>query len=725
MLQQAREKIRQSSGETVKTLPILQQRIASKLPQKPATENQPSIETTDDDVDDEEEEFSYEDEDENQGQEEIKTTSEPNEGNKPVILTSNFILPGKPIPNLEHHYVENPQPNDLSSDISVTNEQEKDNAEDVIDSIAEELVTEKMLEKTTKKIDEQTTKVTSTIKPAHEDPNVEYEYEYVDYEDEPATTEIKFVAKPVTGRAEQTTVNIIDLNNDNNEQQTFIDDTNSPDVTTKTEEKTIKSNESDEQIETSVGPMETSSIRSTTAEEVTTEGSVIVASVQTSRSTSGARYLTFPQFEQEAKKQSLSDSQKDVKKLIKDEDYNNENNSDDSYKSDDLVASDADKSTITKQNVDLTEASHENSDESITDSQSGLESESGIELPQPEIMKTREQKLSSISEKLAHLHEFKEPKPELTTKSIPVVIRKFTPRTTKPPKRPTSSKTFTTTSKEPNLHMDVELASLLPTAKTTTTVKVEHSTPTEKNDVKNFDEIIAKNIQFKEISLGDLLPKDYKPMVENVTKNESNNVANIKFVENIDAILPKDFKPTSTVISTTKAPFRLSTVTEDISKFLPPGFKVPKETIITTTTTKRPLMKTTMDDISKFLPPGFKLPRTTTTTTTEKSQTPHDDSGSSFESVLNKLSFNADIASLLPPGFKANASNDESASSENKDDKSTSTSTVASTGNSSFKLVFPKGFGKRPGVRMTTPRPSHVEGPSPPGINIRKGLPTR
>lgn len=787
MLQQARQKIRESSGETVRT-PAIQQGIVSRAPQKMIIENRPSIETTDDD-DDEDEEFFYEDDEQidAKDEEEIKMTPKPKEDNKPVILTSNFFLPGKPIPKLEqHHEFENHEPNDLSSgDISETNDQQRDNAEDVIDSLPEE-ETERFVEKATKKYlapiatttttttPRTTTTTTAEIakatsatspKPVSLDPNVEYEY-YDDYVDEPTTTttQTKTISKPVTEQEEQTTIHVPEqeaeveeeedeeVDEDESEpigEHSTIENIDEPEVTAKTVEKSIKSIPIDEPIETSVEPIETSvepietsSVSSTGAIEnpsTSTEGYVVVASVQTSRSISGARYLTFPQVEQEEKRQSLSDTQKDVKKLHKDDDYSNENVSDDdssdSSKADDLVKSTEDKSKkmVTTKDEATTATSNDSTEQ--TSEENVAQSKHESDTPNVDVVKSRTHKLSSISEKLAHLHELNEPKPEITTKSVPVVIRKFSPRTTtKAPARKLPS----ITSKKPNFDVDDELASLLPPGfkyrAQSTTPKTEKTTTTEKID-------ILQKIQFKEISLEDLLPKDYKPPTsdsepkadENVTKNEQSDIlSKTKFDDNIVALLPKDYKPPPSS-STTKAPLRLSTVTEDISKFLPPGFKIPKESIVTTTTpasstTNRPQSKTTMDDISKFLPPGYRLPKSTTTTTEKPETTTPNNAGSSDEqqSLLNKLSFNTDISSLLPPSFKANTSDDDSVSREKTDEKPSSTTPSSSGGgNSGFKLVFPKGIGKRPGVRLTTPRPSYAEGPTQPGITIRKGLPTR
>lgn len=690
LLQQARQKIRESSGETVKT-PILTPAIAAK----PVVENQPSVET-----DDDEEEFFYEDEiDGDEKLAETTTTNKPKEENKPVILTSNFFLPGKPLPKLVQQDFETQEPNDLTSDIG----ENQQKPEDVIDSVPEE-DTEPIV--TVKKVEEKAKlkhPATTQAKPVSDDPTIDYVYEYEDYTDEP-TTDTKTIQKPTTEEEEQTTIA-------DDEQSTVEYERKESDVTVRSEVKEIKevkstkSSTSSTQIETSVEPVETSSVSSTTemAENAVdaTESYRVVASVQTSRSISGARFLPFPQVEQEEKKQSLSENKNT--KSNNDDDYSQENASDDSHKADDLVDPHGNESA---KEVLSTQSSDENVTEVKNDGD----------------VKTRVHKLSSVSEKLAHLHELNEPKAEVTTKSVPVVIRKFSPRTTKvPPRKPS-----TTTARKLPFGVDDELASLLPPgykyrannmseATTPIAESASHENDSGAKEDSPEDKLpILKNIQFKEISVESLLPKDYQPPRESKTKpdnppkttNQSNILSKIKFEDDLSALLPKDYKPPST----TKAPFRLSTVTEDINKFLPPGYKLPKES----STTKRPLLKTTMDDISKFLPPGYKVPKSTTTEKPEAT--------SSVENILNKLSFNADISSLLPPGFKSNASADDS--KEKSEEKAPSSN---SSPNSNFKLVFPKGIGigKRPGIRLTTSKPSHVDGPTQPGITIRKGLPTR
>lgn len=784
MLQQARQKIRESSGETAKVpvIPLNQGTVAAKSPQKHTSiENQPSVEMVDDDdVDDgggegadadADEELLYEDEeiDESPGQVDVKTTTtKPKEENKPVILTSNFFLPGKPIPNVpESNDFDNQQPNDLSSDIAEVNDRDKDNAEDVIDSRPDEQ-TEKIVEQTTKKLvtEPSSTKATTTaasatkVKHNTEDPNVEYEYEYIDYDE--TTTESKSDPKPTVDEPEperererepereyeheHTTVNSFEQNDTHQSTEEASESEPTSNSDDKTDNKVVKSSTSmstsssassstsSEQIEANIEPAEATTASATeTAENNvdSTEGYMVVASVQTSRSISGARFLTIPSFptrEEEERRQLLGETKNQKKTKGKDEDYSVERQAGDAHKDDDLVRPHESVPQSTEKDDESTESSDENVPQSTV---------------QPEISKgPKTHKLSTISEKLAHLHELNEPKPDITTTSVPVVIRKFSPRTTKAPTR----KTFATTSKKPSTAVDDELASLLPpgfkyransikettitTSSTTPRTASNATTQNERDAVKSEKDaalrIGDKIIPFKEIAIEALLPKDYKPdkaTSDTSSESDKSKSANPTKITNepIDQLSNKksdDGSAEKVLYKATKAPFRLSTVTEDISKFLPPGFKLPKES----STTKRPLLKTTMDDISKFLPPGYKLPKSTTTEM--PATTPENENGTIEQSVLNKLSFNVDISSLLPPGFKSNITPHDPAPVEKVDtqEKSTSNSTAP---NSNFKLVFPKGIGKRPGVRLTTPRPLHAGGPPPPEINIRKGLPTR
>lgn len=488
----------------------------------------------------------------------------------------------------------------------------------------------------------------------------------------------------------------------------------------------------------------------------TTESYVVVASVQTSRSISGARFLPFPQVEQEEKKQVLSDLERDAEGL-----NDNYNKTDDLSLFDDLqiTTTRPEETTITSaENVTQTAVT-----ESASDS------------------KNKNHKLSTVSEKLAHLHE-KIDNTEITTKPNPVVIRKFTPRT-----KPTTTSKPKQEEQQPNkVSLDNlpedDLSGLLPTGfkyRQNSYKNKKITTTTEQSVEETEGTAPPKNIKSKIIvqdPLEGLLPKGYKLNASETTeKPKITELLNkLKFEDNLESLLPKDFK---TSPRTTKAPLSLSTVTDDISKFLPPGYKLPKSA------TKKPTTPAPITDaISKFLPPGYKLPNsekateesTTSAKPTAKSHSPvlivkddiskflppgykppanekedtlpkiikiEDDiskflppgyklnsaesttaasaeqSSSVTESILKKIQFNSNLGNLLPPGFAQNDTND------NLTPKPTSASP-------SFKVVFPKSIHKRPGTvgRMTTSKPSVADGPSKstsPAITIRKGLPTR
>lgn len=741
LLQRARQKLRSGSEENASRVeePVQEPKFPIK-----ATQGVQIANVGDEEPVDEGEEVFYEDDevdDKENPAEPDTATPKSSEENKPVILTSNFFLPGKPIPTFENHDLnENQKPNDLSNDGEV-NEEPNDTADDVIDE-EPPLPASRPAENETRNEKPASHPVDLKVtKPVVEDPNVEYEYEYEEYVDEPTTT-VKQTIKH-DQRHQNIALDEQRQHDDQFHANTSDEDTRHDSHTTEkstTVDETTKSSVHGAQIETSVDSVETSSVSPTTATKEnmveSTESYVVVASVQTSRSISGARFLTFPQVEQEEKKQSLSELDKEAKDR---DDAQRAAADNDELKSDDLLAyhndtdgSEEDIENVTEISADVSET---NSEASKT-------------------VKTKVHKLSSVSEKLAHLHELNEPKAEFTTKSVPVVIRKFTPRTTIPPTRkpsvthrPTAPSTTTTTTEfihlpsiKPIEDFDDDLASLLPPgfklrephAKSQTTPTVDVATRATPS-VEKKKPIALPGLIFEEISLESLLPKGYKPIeekpiVQPQPKSNQNDVskilAQLNFDDNIEALLPRDYKVSMHESTpTTKPPFRQSTVTEDVSKFLPSNYKSPKES----TTTKRTMLKTTMDDISKFLPPGYKLPKTTapttttTTTTTEPSVEIQSSETEPSQEILSKIKSNADISSLLPPGFASNGGEKEAAS----DDEGVAQ--PAGGSNPNFKLIFPKSIRKRPGARVTTSKPTlkENEGIAPPGITIRKGLPVR
>lgn len=738
LLQQARQKLRTgASGETGTRA------AAAPEPTHPVESSggEQAAQDGDDELVDEGEEVFYED-DEVDGKGQAPDTALPNssEENKPVILTSNFFLPGKPLPQLDAD--KGQQPNDLSND----GEDAKDSADDVIDVEALQPAVEKQHE--THSTDNDTEQANGkrathvdlrTTKPVVEDPNVEYEYEYEEYVDEPtthpvpSTVALKHATKTANNQAQGEHAN---QSADHDEHAQHTDRPPIDDSTKSTHSA---------QIETSVDPVETSSANPAKENGVeSTESYVVVASVQTSRSISGARFLTFPQVEQEERKQSLSELEKEGKTDNRSLADNDEQKSDDLLGG--LVAADDDNGErvdgVTEISMEVGEA---HSDASIS--------------TKTDVVRTKVHKLSSVSEKLAHLHELNEPKPELTTKSVPVMIRKFVARTTVQPTRKPSNAPRTvpatqTTSTEPIPSIkpiedfDDELASLLPPgfrardAPTRNTTPKMQPTEAHRSPPKPAHDNPNKNksfggLRFEEIALDSLLPKGYRPVEDKPTlevPDLTQILSKIRFEDNIAALLPKDYKmPMQETAATTKPPQRLSTVTEDVAKLLPPGYRLPKET-----TTKRSMLKTTMDDVSKFLPPGYRLAKTTmptstvapaTVPTTLAATTMPDQSADSkstephTEEILKNVQFSGDISSLLPPGYMDKLSDKETASGE----ETAVSHGTGGTSNANFKLIFPKSLHKRPGARVTTSKPTLLEhgGPPVPGITIRKGLPVR
>lgn len=653
--------------------------------------------------------------------------SETKSENEPVILTSNFYLPGKtttPLPSsLEAIDESSPQTEEKIENVSQAIDEPKQN-----DSKSSPDKIDVPLNDDKEPLNEEKEKFHKIVETSSTSPaDVEYEYEY-EYEDETTTPQI---VAPTTKSSATSAA----AKQENATDETSATDSDYYETTTVA---SINANISDpiQNGDTDAESIPTASPDPNEIDSNSTESYVVVASVQTSRSISGARFLPFPQVEQEEKKQSLADLEKsedDEDEELESIEQINGDQADDLNIHGDYIENTT-ATLTTAHPEETTNSSNENgtTQETSTDKAS---------------TSTKVHRLSSVSEKLAHLHE-KIDNVELTTKGVPVVIRKFMPRTTKYPQKSDTVKS--TKSENAPQQNDEQSAQLPPGFKfrpnssykngkiVSTTTSEPISVPQE---TESIIPEIKKKIQFKEIAIEDLLPKDYKPLTEIDTPDEDDLLAKL---------LPKDFK--QQIQATTKAPLRLSTVTEDVSKFLPPGFSKSKEN-----TSKRPFSDVTiLDDISKLLPPGFKLPKTTkSTTAAPKPATILDDiskflpPGFELPTPTSKpatpnLSFNDDLSQFLPPDFKLNASENEDSSSIENTPKFNTTDissllppgfslnqtetadTPTTSAAPSFKVVFPKGLPKRPGFgRVTTPKPSHIEGPPPPNITIRKGLPTR
>ncbi|GAB0092936.1 hypothetical protein DMENIID0001_079880 [Sergentomyia squamirostris] len=478
------------------------------------------------------------------------------------------------------------------------------------------------------------------------------------------------------------------------------DDTNIPQITTanptaETVLPTATANEENEEIRSGNNTEETESSNiasplSPDAMSTTTESWVVIASVQTSRSVSGARFLPFPQVEQEEKKQVLSDLDKETK----DSDEEDHNNDDDLL---DMVTRYStglqDELTTVISTLDeqtITDTLPETTSRSSTSTQTGLHSTESIidklDRVQSELSSgVFTGKFPILNETLQDMTSTKAPLGKKSSSTTTTVASTTTSTTTRTTKKPDNNKLVFET-----LPMD-DLAGLLPAGyknrvsyknkKITTTTSTTTAIPEVSTTVASGLASLMNSIAVKDVSMLGLLPKDYKL---NVTEESSKSP--------IDLILKKAQHV-------------------DISAFLPSEYVASSST--TPKPSKKPLTVTLEDNISKFLPPGYNKFQKTTKMPSTSTSTPS----------TPVIPIVDDLSKFLPPGFKLNEKKEENVStSTEKSVEMVSTTTVKA------KVVFPSrpGFlAKKPGQRITTPKSVDVAGPATPDIVIRHGPPTR
>ncbi|XP_048526120.1 uncharacterized protein LOC109535996 isoform X2 [Dendroctonus ponderosae] len=210
----------------------------------------------------------------------------------------------------------------------------------------------------------------------------------------------------------------------------------------------------------------------------------------------------------------------------------------------------------------------------------------------------------------------------------------------------------------------------------------------------------AKPVQ----SISALLPPGYKAP-SSKSKLEDNVPA---------ALLPPGYKPGGTTEKPAMKVFSKAKPVDDISALLPPGYKAgatpPAEKSVSSILAKAQ----PVEDISALLPPGFKKgfsrPKVTTTPPSVN-----------LETVSQNIPNN-----LLPPGFKPGPSSSEPLATST--DSSVSPSAPLSSGSGGLKIVFPSrpGGGARKTPRLTTPRGQAEDGAiKPTSPSIRKAWPVR
>uniref|UniRef100_A0A336KX75 CSON000951 protein n=1 Tax=Culicoides sonorensis TaxID=179676 RepID=A0A336KX75_CULSO len=556
------------------------------------------------------------------------------------------------------------------------------------------------------KIDEHTVILTDNFflppsKTSENEPEEEYiyEYEYEDETEEPPETSHEATSSPVTQAS--STKNVVKS----------LDEISSTEAPLKS---VVKSEES---VSSSV------SNSSDNQEENpnTTESWVVVASVQTSRSVSGARFLPLG-VKQEEKKAPLTELEA-LAKLNEELEHKKLNSKESlsSVEDSPVITTEISPPETTILDTEILESSTIKttstsiSTESINDKLDSIQSElsSGV-----------------LSGKFPVLKEMttQEPQP-ITTKSPPVFIRKFSPKarpdqivtkttttTTTTTEAPTTSTTQVPKAESKKIVIEDDLTGLLPadfkpryqgykkkgatstTTTTTTTSTTETPSVNRINNTRSFKNSPSEqSISFVEDDVAKFLPKDFK-----LNKPESK----VAVVDDIDKFLPPGYK--KQLNTKTEKPLPVIPIQDDIlSKLLPKGYNVPSSQKAETTTKK---IVNSPVDISKLLPPGYKPPQEDEEKETENNKESQKVIPLEKEDLFAKLLKKSQSAldALLPPDFTP--------------EPETTTPTTTSTTAGGF--VFPK----RPGGNKSAKDndgPKRAKGPPPPKIDIKRGPPTR
>lgn len=185
-------------------------------------------------------------------------------------------------------------------------------------------------------------------------------------------------------------------------------------------------------------------------------------------------------------------------------------------------------------------------------------------------------------------------------------------------------------------------------------------------------------------------------------------------------------------------------IVQDISAFLPPGYKLRKED---TATTENSLLSDILAkskvDISSLLPPDYSkkkdqessTAKSELTTTTTKSVEVSSEKPSAPKSIQDLFAkSNIDISSLLPRDYEQKKKDvgsdvkDVTVQVENSTEASIpAIEPISSTAKpGGLKIVFPsRPGGRKPIHKITTPQTPRGEGPGTVTPKIQRGWPTR
>jgi SEA domain len=613
-----------------------------------------------------------------------------------------------------------------------------------------------------------------------EDEGEEIEYEYIDEEEpteKPTEKSIVPTAQPVEERL--TTPDNLEVTTyrDANRIQAVVSVVTTKSVVNRT---MPKPEEVTEVIETTTEEENYPKVTRAPLKKSTTEDYYVVASVQTSRSVSGAHFLPFEHVKQEEKiksknelatkkkldESSIEEPESRSTQIPETENVSAEIQDDEDYHNSREVTTSLWNSEPTAP-ATTSKYAPLPSTESIIDKLDRVQSDLSLGVLSGEypVLKDRTSKKSKQTTSTLAPEARDQLKPEgqeeeveeevvelkeVTTTVKPLVlIRKFSPKST-----------VTTTRKPTTTQKVIVKSSILPT----TTEAIITTTPN--NSVVDASQRSDKKISFDDIAQDDLaglLPSGYKPRnsfknkklfttttetatsakeetikTRNSTDSRSykaqpsaQSIPTVKGFKNKDKnsnAKPTEENETENVPKSFKKLFEASEDTVDINKLLPPGFKPSNDS------EKLEVIPLEIDQLSKFLPPGFKL-QASSTTEKPKIKIIDEDIGKFLppgfkpakeetkpddvlSSILGKIKFQ-EAADLLPSDFKESVS-------ETPVYQPATTENVPTSTKGSGKVVFPSRLGKKPGGgRMTTAKPNHAEGPRAPEFEIKRGPPTR
>lgn len=223
------------------------------------------------------------------------------------------------------------------------------------------------------------------------------------------------------------------------------------------------------------------------------------------------------------------------------------------------------------------------------------------------------------------------------------------------PKNKTTVRTTTVT--ELTTTVGTKLTTTKPTTSTTTTEATSHPprkfVPGGKRTTIKPKKSVIDSVQYDEIS--GLLPAGFKPRTpfkpkemqkDSPSREGSGRSSGSTFKNKIH----EDKKNETTTSKPKDLESIIGKITfDDVSSLLPPGYTPGKATTTKNTTTaktEKPKVALAKFDLpANLLPPGYKIPA-------EKDSSPQP---VSVDSILSKVKFK-DVSALLPPGFKANSS---------------------------------------------------------------------